>query len=421
MTSLVFISLLIFLASVVLQALFAGYETGFVSANPIRIRYLAEEERLSRAARLLRHLHRPDRMLTMLLLGTNISVVAGTLAITQVMPEWAVTLVATPIFLVFSEIIPKSVFRTHANQLALALLPMMQTFYVLLAPLSIPITTVTRLVMRATGNGQPHISPFMSSLEDVRILVDESAEHGTIEREEQRMIHSIIDLQSTEAQEVMVPRVRIQAAPDTISRRDLITLFEETGRTRIPIYRDSVDQIIGVVNAYDVLLDTQTDDETIGRFIEEVMHVPDSIKLNDLFHELKRRQQHMAILTDEYGGTHGLITLEDILEEIFGEIQDEHDSDEGRVYQVAPNAYVIDARVSLEDASAAVGVAIEDDEVETIGGWVMRVAGRIPTQGEVIRYERFRLTILEGSPRHVAKLRLELLPQVRKPDAAKNE
>lgn len=404
------IPIVLFVLAVILQGLFAGYETGFVSANPIRIRHLAEEEHDSRAVRLLAYLQRPDRMLTSLLIGTNLAIVAGTLAISRDLPSWAATLIATPVFLIFSEIIPKSVFRTHPSRLSLAFLPLISFFYRLMAPIAVPVAGLVRLVLRAGGGGEkPHISPFMSSLEDVRFLIDESADHGTIEREEQRMIHSVIDLQSTEAQEVMTPRVRIQALPDDATRNDLLALLEETGRTRVPIYRETIDEIVGVVNAYDVLLDADPANESIERFIRPVAHVPDSIKLADLLQALKQQQQHMAIVTDEYGGTDGLITLEDILEEIFGEIQDEHDFDESRVYQVAPNAYVVDARIALEEASAALNIPIEDDEVETVGGWIMRVAGRIPTQGEVIRHDPFRLIILEGGANHVAKVRIEIV------------
>lgn len=413
------IPILVFFVAVVLQGLFAGYETGFVSANPIRMRFLADEENNPRAAQLLRYLDRPDRMLTALLIGTNLAIVGGTLAISRDLDTWAATLIATPVFLVFSEIIPKSVFRAHPNRLALLFLPLIRMFYVLLSPLAIPVAAVVRFVMRGLGGGgHPHISPFMSSLEDVRTLVDESAEHGTIEREEQRMIHSVIDLQDTEAQEVMVPRVRVQALPDTATRADLVAFFEETGRTRIPIYHETIDHVVGVVNAYDVLLDPNPQNPDTGRFMRPVMHVPDSMTLDDLFQALKAQQQHMAIVTDEYGGTHGLITLEDILEEIFGEIQDEHDFDEGRIYQVAPNAYVVDARIALEEASQVLGVGIEDEEVETVGGWLMRVAGRIPAQGEVIKNDRFRLTVLEGGPNHVAKVRVEILHPAKAPDQA---
>jgi CBS domain containing-hemolysin-like protein len=151
--------------------------------------------------------------------------------------------------------------------------------------------------------------------------------------------------------------------------------------------------------------------QDIARFIKPVMHVPDTMRVDDLLQEMKRAKQHMAIVTDEYGGTDGLVTIEDILEEIFGDIQDEHDREESQIHLVGPGAYVIDARAYLEDVSEAIGHELADPEVETIGGWLMRVAGRIPIQGEVISSGRLRVTVLDGTPSSINKIRLELLPE----------
>ncbi|MBI5091220.1 MAG: HlyC/CorC family transporter [Candidatus Hydrogenedentes bacterium] len=419
----VFWAVVMFLVCIVLQGVFAGYETGFVSSNPIRIRYLAEEAHLGKAARLLRYMYKPEQMLTTLLIGTNVAVIAGTMAITTAVGEreGIAVLIATPVFLVFSEIIPKSVFRAHSNRLTLYFLPLIQVFYLALTPVSLPISWVTGLLLRAAGAEKHHISPFMSSLEDVRVLVDESAAHGSIEREEQRMIHSVIDLSSTTAKEIMVPRIGIQALPDSSTRRELLTTFEQSGRTRIPIYKGTIDEIVGVVNAYDVLMDTEPDREDIARFIRETMHVPDTINLDDLFKMLKKAKQHLVIVTDEYGGTDGLITMEDILEEIFGEIQDEHDHEENPIHQISQNAYVIDARTPLEEVSLALALGIADEEVETVGGWLMRVAGRIPLQGEVIEHGRFRVTVLASGTNFVSKIRLEVKPETRRVDDDKTQ
>ncbi|HOE66283.1 MAG TPA: hemolysin family protein [Candidatus Hydrogenedentes bacterium] len=410
------IAFALFFLTVLLQALFSGYETGFISTNPIRIRYLAEEQELPRAARLLRHIHRPDTMLTMLLIANSILLIVGTTALSKAFDSPAIaTLIAAPTYLIFSEIVPKSIFRVHPNRLSLTLLPVIRVFYVLLAPVAVPIALLTRTLMRTRETGQSHINPLMTSLDDVRILVDESAEHGTIEREEQRMIHSVIDLQTTQAYEIMVPRIDMEALPDTATRQELLTRFVETGRTRIPIYKDTIDTIVGVVNAYDVLLDADPDNPDIGRFVREALHVPDTLKLDELLRQLRAAKQHMAIVTDEYGGTDGLVTIEDILEEIFGDIQDEHDREESPIRQVGPNAYVVDARMALEEAAEAMGIAIEDDEVETVGGWVMHAAGRIPLQGEVMTLERFRVTLLEGGPNCVNRIRVEIMPDTPPP------
>lgn len=429
--------LLVFFLAIAFQALFAGYETGFVSTNAIRIRYLAEEEGNARARGLLRFIERPEQMLAMLLIGTNIATIAGTMAITQEfnmmlgvneadpergaqMGELLAMLVVTPVLLVFGEIIPKSVFRIHPNRLALALLPVINFFYWLLAPVTKPVALLTQFLFRRRDK-RMFLSPLMSTLEDVRVLVDESAQHGTIDPEEQRMIHAIIDLQNKQAKEIMVPRIDISALPDTTTRSELLAIFEESGKTRIPIFHESVDQIIGTVTAHDILLDTETGNEDIRRFVRDILHVPDTITLDDVFEEMKRRKQHIAIVIDEYGGTDGLITLEDILEVIFGQIQDEHDREPRPINKVGPDAYVVDARMSIEEAGAFMEVVIEDDEVETIGGWLMHVAGRIPAQGEVVLHNGFRMTVLDGGVNFVSKIRVEILPQAKQLYGAKTD
>lgn len=431
--------------AVILQALFAGYETGFVSTNPIRIRFLAEEENMSRARRLMNYSTRPDLMLTMLLIGTNLCTVGGTMAVTyiaiqcsyaiagmrgipeadgtlyQTYGELGAALLAAPVFLLFAEVIPKSVFRTHPNRLALALLPVVEAFYILFYPVAAPVAMVSRLLVRRPDGARHYLSPLMSSREDVRALVDESAVHGTIEPEEQMMIHSVINLQRKQAKEIMVPRIDIQAVPDTACYKDLLALLVESGRTRIPVYSDTIDTIVGVVNAHDVLLDAEPENQDISRFIRPVAHVPDTVKLDDLFEMLKNTKQRIAIVTDEYGGTDGLITIEDILEEIFGEIQDEHDVEESIIHQVGPRAYVVEARAPLEEVARAASLDIEDTEVETVGGWVMHLAGHIPAQGEVIKGDGFRLTVLDGGANYVSKIRLEVSGEAAQGERGKDE
>jgi putative hemolysin len=280
-----------------------------------------------------------------------------------------------------------------------------------LAPLAAPVSWTTSGLLRLLGGEHRHLSPLMSSLEDVKDLVDEGVDQGTIKPDEQEMIHSVIDLQATTAKEIMVPRIAIQALPDTATRGELVALFAESGRTRIPIYHETIDRIVGAISAYAILRDEDSEREDITRFIKEVRHVPDTMRVGDLLRELKRSKRHLAIVTDEYGGTDGLVTMEDILEEIFGEIQDEHDTEESPIHKLGPNAYVVDARTSLEQVSETLGVHIEDEEVETVGGWLMHIAGHIPLQGQVIEHGQFRITVLAGSPNALSRIRLELLPE----------
>lgn len=411
------ITLGVLVFSVLFQALFAGYETGFLSVNPLRIRFLAEEENQVRAKRMVKYTNNPDQMLAMLLIATNVGTVMGTIAVTRGLGDIAAIVIATPVFLLFAEVIPKSIFRQLPNRLTLALLPVIELFYWIFAPLAWPLAKLSGLMFRfAADHQEHHLSPLMKTREDMRVLVDESADHGTIEPEEQRMIHSVINLQQTQAKEIMVPRIDIQALPESATRAELFELLEQSGRTRIPVYRETIDEVVGVVTAHDVLLDADGATNEIRPYVREVPHVPDTIKVDDLLAQMKRDKQYMAIVTDEYGGTDGLITLEDILEEIFGDIQDEHDAEEKQIQAVGNQAFVVDARASLEDVSEVIGVPIEDEEVETVGGWLMRVAGRIPYQGEVIIHDRFRVTVLDGGVNSIVKVRLEVLPKFRESD-----
>lgn len=412
MTSFLAISFGFFLLGILLNALFSGYEIGFISADRIRMRYLAEEEEEPRAIRLLAEMQRPEKILITVLVGTNIALIFGTYALTSlVQDEFVASLVAAPMFLIFGEIVPKSIFRRHPNVLALALLPIIRVFEVLLAPLVLPTLLALRALRRVTGHKTESLTPVLSTEEDLRHLIDESAARGSIERDEQEMIHSVMDLPKKQAKEIMVPRIQILAIPADATRMELVHLFQTTGCTRLPIYRGTLDEIIGVATAFDVLLDTDSSNADITRFAKPVIHVPDTKPVDELLHELRDSPTHVAIATDEYGGTDGMITLEDVLEEIFGEIHDEHDREESLIHRLGPNSYVVDAQMSLHDLSEVVGQPIEDEEVETFGGWIMRRAGRIPLQGESIKHDNLRVTILEGRQNQIAKARLDIIQE----------
>jgi len=418
MTSALLIGFLVFFLAILFQGLFAGYETGFIlsKANPIRVRHLAEAERQPRAIRLAALLDNTEVVLTMLLIGTNLGTIAGTVALTRGLEMIDSTgllavVIATPFVMIFAEIMPKSIFQRHPVSLSLALVGPIRFFHFVFAPISYPVAGLIRVMQRMAGANDPTaLSPLMSSLEDLRKLVDESAERGTLEADEQRMIHSVMDLREKPAREVMLPRIDIQGLPLTGTRDELVRLFAETGRSRIVLYEDSVDHAVGVVNVYDVLLDTEAGSEGVERFMRPVKHVPDSIKIGDLLREMLAEQHHIALVTDEYGGTDGLITVEDILEEIFGDIQDEHDSEERQLIQVGENSFVVDARLPLHELNERTGLSLHADGVETFGGWVTTQAGHIPVKAEVIEVEGLRATVLDAGVTHVSKIRLEITP-----------
>ena len=414
----------VFFIAIVFQALFAGYETGFVSTNTIRIRYLAEEEGNPRARGLLRYIERPEQMLAMLLIGTNIATMAGTMAITQEfnmllgvsaadpaqaasVARWSELLamvVVTPLLLVFGEILPKSVFRAHPSRLTLALFPVINAFYWMLAPVARPVSWLTQTLFRRRDK-RSYLSPLMSTLEDVRVLVDESAQHGTIDAEEQRMIHAIIDLQNLQAKEIMVPRIDISALPDTTTRSELLATFEATGKTRIPIYHESIDQIIGTVTAHDILLDTHSGNGDIRPFVREIMHVPDTITLGDVFEEMKRKKQHIAIVIDEYGGTDGLITLEDILAEIVGELSPPSPGEPEEIHPQADGSYIIEGSTNLRELNRQLDWELPCDGPKTLNGLITEALESIPESSVCLQIGDYRLEILDAAGNRVSRAR----------------
>jgi len=410
MTEFLLISLAFFLLGVLLNGLFSGYEIGFISADRIRMKYLAEEDKDPRAIRLLAEIQKPEKMLVTVLIGTNVALIFGTYALTSmVTTEWLASLIAAPIFLIFGEIVPKSIFRRHPNVLSLTLLPLIRIFEFAFAPLVWPTLYALRALRRVMGHKAEGLGTVLSTEDDLRHLIDESAARGSIERDEQVMIHSVMDLPNKQAKEIMVPRIHILAVPADATRTELVHLFQTTGCTRIPIFRGSIDEIIGVATAYDVLLDPDPGNPDIVRFAKPVLHVPDTKPVDEIMRELKESPLHVAIVTDEYGGTDGLITLEDVLEEIFGEIRDEYDREESLIQRLGPRSFVVDASIALTDLSAAIGAPVEDEGVETFGGWVMRRAGRIPLQGEMIKNGAFRVTVLEGRQNQLMKMRLDIM------------
>jgi CBS domain containing-hemolysin-like protein len=401
-------TLILFLLCLALSAFFAGYQTGFAGVNRVRIRHMADEEKDPKARRLNAYLKRPARMMALVLVGTNLALVAGTMALViEVGPLWSMA-IATPLFLMFGEVAPKSIFRIHPTRLALQFLPAIRFFDFVLSPAVLPFTWFSGRLDRLADGMREGEAVIMSTAEDMRVLVDEGADHGAIMEEEKEMIHSVMDLQSRQVREIMVPRINIVALPETVGRADLIAKLVESGYTRIPVYRDSIDNVVGVINAFDVLRDKHHPGGGIEGLVREVLHVPDTMKLDDLLGKMRESGQPIAVVTDEYGGTDGLITQEDVLEEIFGEFHDEYDKAETRIREISPGAFVIDAQLELAVASEKMGIEIDDAEVETVGGWVTHVVGRIPVIGEVINHPPFRITILEGKANRITRVRVDV-------------
>jgi CBS domain containing-hemolysin-like protein len=404
------------LVTLLMSACFSGVETGLISLNRITLRQ-KEEKGDGRAIILSKLLRRPEHLLATILVGNNFVNVTATMifliwargiwGITRA--EFMTTLVLTPLILVFGEILPKAIFRHRADTLSPAFARPLRAVEVFFSPIVATLRQATNRLTSLLGGFEKR-SPFISR-EDVRLMFIEGEEHGVIEEEEREMIKGVIDFGMTTVREIIVPRIDMVAARDDSTWEEVFEIFEKHGHSRLPVYQEKIDDIVGIVYIFDLMrAGRPTEGESIKEFIRPVAFIPESKKVLDLLHDFRQKQMFMAIVVDEYGGTAGLVTLEDLIEEIFGEIHDEYDVEKQPVTNLGEGLFVLDARMHRDEAEELLGIALPKGEYETMGGFIFEQLGRIPRKGESFQYDDFEVTVLEATERAVTRLKFKLSP-----------
>jgi putative hemolysin len=379
-------------ALVLLAAFFAACEAALVSISRLRARALADR-RIRGAQNLQGVVDDKTTFLTSILVGNTIVLLAADslatyIAISIGLPGGAVlaTVVMTAVFLLFGEIVPKTVATGDSERWALRLaLPMRYIAYVL-TPIARTFQVVTDLILRLFGIKHAH-RPYVTE-EDIRALVNVGAEQRVIEEQEREMIHSVMEFGDTIVREVMKPRPEMVAVSvDDAPRRVLDVVIAE-GYSKLPVYQESKDDIVGVVHDRELLValaDGSIARASVRSLMRLAVHVPETKKIADLLREMQRDKFSLAIVVDEYGGTAGLVTMEDLLEEIVGEIRDEHDADEQEpISVVSDTEAVVEAGTNIEDVNARLGTELPTEDFETIGGYTVGLFGRLPKEGEEI-------------------------------------
>jgi putative hemolysin len=377
---------------VLLAAFFAASEAALVSVSRLRARAIAE--RRVRGARNLQQLvDDKNRFLTAILVGNTIVLLAADslatyVAISLGIPSGAVlsTVIMTVVFLLFGEIVPKTVATGDNERWALKLaLPMRYVAYVL-TPIARAFQVTTDLILRLFRIKSSHRAYITE--EDIRALINVGAEQRVIEEQERELIHSVMEFGDTIVREVMKPRPEMVAVSiDDAPRRVLDVVIAE-GYSKLPVYRESKDDIVGIVHDRELLIALANGSlahASVGSLMRPAVHVPETKKIADLLREMQRDKFSLAIVVDEYGGTAGLVTMEDLLEEIVGEIRDEHDTDEQESISVVSECEaVVEAGTNIEDVNAKLGTALPTEDFETIGGYTVGLFGRLPNEGEEI-------------------------------------
>ena len=377
---------------VLMAAFFAASEAALVGVSRLRARAMLEKG-MKRARAVLRVTEDRNRFLTSILIGnTIVLLIADSLAtyvfIRAGIPSGAViaTVVMTFFLLLFGEILPKTIAVADNERWALRLAPAMQRVAWLLTPLVYFFQFLSNAVLRPFGLRHAH-NIFITE-EDIRTIVNVGAEQKVLEEQEREMIHSIIEFGDTIVREVMTPRPNVVAVSIGDSPRRALDMVIAEGYSKLPVYEESKDDIVGVVHDRELLIalaNGSISSTPLRQLMRPISHVPENKKIAELLREMQRDKFSMAIVVDEYGGTAGLVTMEDLLEEIVGEIRDEHDEGEEEPLRVInEREAVVDAGVNIEDVNAKLGTELPHEEFETIGGYTVGLFGRLPQEGEEI-------------------------------------
>lgn len=405
------------IALLVLSALFSSSETALTTVNRIRIRTLAGQGD-KRAMTLLAVLQNPEKMLSVILIGNNVvNLYASSLATTVTLSLFGSKLVgvATGILtlavLVFGEVAPKTMASRNAEQIALRAAGPVKCLMWLFTPLVFVVNNLARLVMKLFGADRPGKRELMTA-EELRTIVQVGHEDGVIENSERKMIDNVFDFGDRSARDIMIPRIDMTCIDVEAGYDELMEVVREEKYTRIPVYKESADTIVGILNIKDLLFRAQDKPFRIAELMRKPLFTYEQKKTSELMVEMRKNYTNLAIVLDEYGVTAGMVTMEDILEEIVGEIRDEYDRDEEKsIRRIAPNTYLIEGNVKIDDVNEVLQLHLASEDYESIGGYVLEQLEHFPKEGECVTKGGISFTVTRMEQTRIAEVKLSLAPE----------
>lgn len=397
---------------IIFSAFFSAAETAFSSVNKIKLISLAEGGS-KRAKSVLDTVERFDRFLTTILIGNNIvNILLATLAavffVKRVSPDYGTTIstvAVTLVVLVFGEITPKTLAKAEPERFAMATVPAVRALVVLFTPINFIFSLWTKLVSKLRR------APVEPSITDDELItiVNEAYNEGELDENESELIRNAIVFDDRQAEDILTPRVDVVAVPIDASLREIAKVFSDTGFSRLPVYDGSLDNIIGVIHQKDFYEEILEGKKDLKNIMQKPVFVAPTMKISKLLKELQSEQTHVAVVVDEYGGTAGIVTMEDILEELVGEIWDEHDEVVEDIEQLEDDEYLVQGTLTIEEFFEEFGISDEESEADTVSGWVMEKLGKIPDEGESFEYEGHLITISKIVSRRITEVKIKKL------------
>ncbi len=403
--------IIVMVVCLIMSAYFSATETAFSSLNKTRLRTFAEKG--NRKAQLALSLaENYDRLISTILIGNNIVNILmasmGTVLFVEVIKAEngaaLSTLVVTVAVLIFGEITPKSIANDFPEKFAMFSAPLIRLLIWLLLPLNFIFSMWKKLISKIFKIEE---DDKMSS-EELLMIVDEAEQEGGIDTDEGDLLRNAIEFSDLKAEDILTHRVDLEALPIDAAKKEIAQTFTRTRFSRIPIYEDSIDNIIGVIHQKDFYVGNGVTTEPIKDIISPVLFVHQSEMADDLLKKLQKEKSHIAVVVDEYGGTLGIVTMEDILEELVGEIWDEHDEVVEEFKELDENNFVIDCNMNLDDFCEEFDIETESDSV-SVGGWVAEQIGNIPDEGDSFEFENLLITVTEIDSHRVSSVKVEVL------------
>lgn len=402
----------------ILSGFFSASETAFLSVNKIRLKNNADAGN-KRAALALKIANNYDNTISTILIGNNIVNIASasvaTIIFTKALGESygaaVSTVVMTILVLIFGEVLPKSLAKSNADKLCLWISPILYSCIVIFKPIAFVLVKLTELAKKLThGDEEPSVTE-----EELRYIIDSIEEEGVLEQEESELVKSALEFDDITVKEILTPRVDIVAIDSKSSVDDVIAVIKENGYSRMPVYDGNIDHIIGIVRSRDILMSKLEgrDNKNLKSMLKDCLFIHKNMKISQLLSAFQEKNMHVAIVSDDYGGTMGLVTMEDVLEELVGDIWDEYDEVIHEFVKISDNEYEACGTMDIYEMLENFGISEKDFDCDysTVGGWVINVMEKIPKEGDTFTFRNLFVTVTEVSEQRVVKIKVKVIEE----------
>ena len=399
------------------SSFFSASETALMSLSKIKIRHMQEDG--VKGAKLVGSLlENSNRLLTSILIGNNIVNIAATSITTSLFTTTlglgaegvaAATALMTILVLIFGEITPKTISANMPEKVSLAVSKPIKVFMIILRPIVGIFNIITKVIFKLLGVDDHGVRPFITE-EELKTMVNVSHEEGLLEIEEREIINNVFEFGDMQAKEAMVQRLDIVAIDVEDSYEEIIELFKTEKLSRMPVYEETIDDIIGILNIKDIIFlsDEEIKNFDIKEYIREPFFTYEFKKITQLLEEMKKDKSQMAIVVDEYGGTAGLITIEDLVEVIVGDIEDEYDEEEEEIQVISPKEFLVEGSTKISDVNEVLNINLESEEFDSIGGYIIGYIKHIPEENEIIEVGKVKFNIESVDKNRIKKIRIML-------------